>query len=139
MTTLAPQARDLLKPCELNGISGEIVMVSFSESIYRGYRITAWAQSALEIADGKRPTRFMARAVVVGTAAAVMDYRLPVPKLDSLIFDQPAMARHRAEAAARAYIDELHQASSVEDSFDMNSARGYRRARVARGSSQAAA
>ncbi|KQR78525.1 hypothetical protein ASG35_08870 [Burkholderia sp. Leaf177] len=84
-------------------------MFSFSESIYRGYRITAWAQSALELTDTSQPARFIARAVVAGTAAAVMDYRLPVPDLDAASFPQPATARHRAEAAARAYIDELRR------------------------------
>ncbi|AMM16224.1 hypothetical protein AX768_18665 [Burkholderia sp. PAMC 28687] len=99
-------------------------MFRFSESIYRGYRITAWAQSALDLTDSAKPTSFVARAVVAGTAAAVMDYRLPVPGLDAAAFAQPAAARHRAEAAARAYIDELRRNEEAE------SAGQYRRSRA---------
>jgi hypothetical protein len=99
-------------------------MFSFSESIYRGYRITAWAQSASNLADNAKPTRFVARAVVGGTAAAVLDYRLPVPDLDAASFPQPAAARHRAEAAARAYIDELRRNEETE------SVGRYRRSRA---------
>ncbi|WP_213781251.1 hypothetical protein [Caballeronia sp. dw_276] len=99
-------------------------MFSFSESIYRGYRITAWAQSALNLTDTTTPTSFVARAVVAGTAAAVMDYRLPVPGLDAASFPQPATARHRAEAAARAYIDDLRRDEERE------SAGRYRRSRT---------
>ena len=103
-------------------------MVSFSESIYRGYRITAWAQSSLDLASDARDTRFIARAVVAGTAAAVMDYRLPVPSLDTALFAQPATARHHAEAAARAYVDELRQVNGL-DTRDTASEGRYRRAR----------
>lgn len=104
-------------------------MVSFSECIYRGYRITAWAQASR---DASAPG-FIAHAVVAGTAAAVMDYRLPVPHLDAPHFDQPASARHHAEGAARAYIDELVQAHTIdEERFverERERTRGYRRER----------
>jgi hypothetical protein len=116
-----------------NSTSEKIVMVSFSESIYRGYRITAWAQSSLDLATAQ-PARFMARAVVAGTAAAVMDYRLPVPALDAPRFTQPASARHHAEAMARAYVDELRREHASETSIE----RGYRRERSARVSQAAA-
>jgi hypothetical protein len=112
-------------------------MVSFSESIYRGYRITAWAQSSLNVANEAQATRFIARAVVAGTAAAVMDYRLPVPTLDTTLFAQPATARHHAEAAARAYVDELRQINGVDARETVSEGR-YRRAR-GDGRSQAAA
>lgn len=103
-------------------------MVSFSESIYQGYRITAWAQSSLEVAGDSTASRFIARAVVAGTAAAVMGYRLPVPSLDATPFARPATARHHAEAAARAYVDELRQVNGV-DTYDTSSEGRYRRAR----------
>jgi hypothetical protein len=122
--------------CELD--IGEIVMVSFSESIYRGYRITAWAQGSLELADGEKTARFAAHAVVAGTAAAVMDYRLPVPDLEAPLFAQPASARHHAEAMARAYIDELRQAHAFDPSFERDTVHGYRRERGSRASQAAA-
>jgi hypothetical protein len=111
-----------------------IVMVSFSESIYRGYRITAWAQGSLDVASGEMPVRFMARAVVAGTAAAVLDYRLPVPDRDALLFTQPVSARHHAEAMARAYVDQLRQANAG----DATLGHAYRRERGARASQAAA-
>jgi hypothetical protein len=76
--------------------------------------------------------------VVAGTAAAVMDYHLPVPDLDTTFFAQPASARHPAEVMARAYIDELRQAHAIDTSFERDTAHGYRRERGSRASQAAA-
>jgi hypothetical protein len=108
-------------------------MVSFSECVYRGYRITAWAQASHGASRG-----FAGRAVVAGTAAAVMDFRLPVPIPDPRVHTQPATARHVAEAAARAYIDELRQAHTIHDAREARNESAYVRAREHRPSRAAA-